>query len=56
MPRSAAKMSEQLGLGPALRDQLFDQVLQWGLLVPGSQLAKGPALFPRIEAEAKAAP
>jgi methionyl-tRNA synthetase len=56
MPRSAVKMSEQLGLDPALRDQPFDQVLQWGLLTPGTRLAKGPALFPRIEAEAKAAP
>ena len=56
MPRSALKMSEQLGLGPALWDQPFDQVLKWGLLTPGSQLAKGPALFPRIEAEDKAAP
>ena len=53
MPRSALKMSEQLGLSPALWDQPFDQVLQWGLLTPGSQLAKGPALFPRIEAESK---
>ena len=54
MPRSALKMSEQLGLSPALWDQPFDQVLKWGLLTPGSQLAKGPALFPRIEAEDKA--
>jgi methionyl-tRNA synthetase len=56
MPRSALKMNEQLGLSPALWDQPFDQALTWGLLAPGSQLAKGPALFPRIEAEAKAAP
>ena len=51
MPGSALKMSEQLGLGPALWDQPLDQVLTWGSLTPGSQLAKGPALFPRIEAE-----
>jgi methionyl-tRNA synthetase len=50
MPRSAVKMCEQLGLDPALGHQPFDQVLTWGLLAPGSQLAKGPALFPRIEA------
>ena len=56
MPGSALKMSEQLGLGPALWDQPLAQVLTWGRLTPGSQLAKGPALFPRIEAEEKAAP
>ena len=56
MPGSAAKMSDQLGLGPALWDQPLPQVLTWGQLTPGTQLAKGPALFPRIEAEEKAAP
>jgi methionyl-tRNA synthetase len=54
MPRSALKMSEQLGLSPAVWDQPFDQALHWGGLAPGSQLAKGPGLFPRIEAEEKA--
>jgi len=56
MPGSALKMSAQLGLGPARWDQPLPQTLTWGQLVPGSQLAKGPALFPRIEAEEKAAP
>jgi methionyl-tRNA synthetase len=56
MPASALKMSEQLGLGPALWDQPLPQALKWGGLAPGTQLAKGPALFPRIETEAKAAP
>jgi methionyl-tRNA synthetase len=51
MPRSALKMSEQLGLGLALWDQPLPQVLRWGGLKPGSRLAKGPALFPRIESE-----
>ena len=48
MPQSALKMSEQLGLGLALWDQPLPQVLQWGRLLPGGQLQKGPALFPRI--------
>jgi methionyl-tRNA synthetase len=51
MPRSAVKMSEQLGLGLALWDHPLLQVLTWGRLTPGSRLAKGPALFPRIETE-----
>jgi len=54
MPRSALKMSEQLGLGLALWDRPLPQALRWGGLAPGSRLAKGPALFPRIETEAPA--
>jgi methionyl-tRNA synthetase len=53
MPRSALKMSEQLGLGPTLWDQPLPQVLHWGLLPPGSRLQKGPPLFPRIETAEK---
>ncbi len=53
MPRSALKISEHLGLGLALWDHPLPQVLTWGRLTPGSRLAKGPALFPRIEAEEK---
>jgi len=49
MPGSAQKMSEQLGLGPALWDRPLPQVLTWGRLAPGSPLKKGPALFPRLE-------
>ena len=53
MPKSALKMSEQLGLGLALWEQPLPQVLQWGRLLPGSRLQKGPALFPRVEVEEK---
>ncbi len=53
MPASALQMSKQLGLGLALWDQPLAQVLKWGRLTPGSLLAKGPPLFPRIETEAK---
>jgi methionyl-tRNA synthetase len=49
MPGSAVKMSEQLGLGLALWDAPLPQVLCWGRLLPGGQLQKAPALFPRIE-------
>ncbi len=51
MPGSAVKMSEQLGLGLALWNHPLPQVLQWGRLLPGGPLKKGPALFPRIEVE-----
>ncbi|MHB8066704.1 MAG: methionine--tRNA ligase [Desulfobaccales bacterium] len=53
MPASALKMSEQLGLGLSLWDLPLHQVLNWGRLLPGSTLQKGPALFPRIEGEEK---
>ncbi|MGO9620942.1 MAG: methionine--tRNA ligase [Desulfobaccales bacterium] len=53
MPRSALRMSEQLGLGLALWDQPLPRVLQWGRLLPGGSLKTGPPLFPRIEIEAK---
>jgi methionyl-tRNA synthetase len=55
MPRSAVKMSQQLGLGLSLWEQPLTQVLTWGRLTPGSRLAQGPVLFPRIESEQKAA-
>jgi len=51
MPGSALKMSEQLGLGLSLWDHPLPQVLHWGRLLPSSSLKKGPALFPRLEAE-----
>jgi methionyl-tRNA synthetase len=53
MPASALKISEHLGLGLALWDHPLPQALKWGRLAPGSRLAKGPALFPRIEVEEK---
>jgi methionyl-tRNA synthetase len=53
MPRSALKMSEQLGPGLTLWDQTLPQTLNWGRLRPGDTLKKGPALFPRLEVEEK---
>ena len=42
MPRSALKMSEQLGLSPALWDQPFDQVLTVGSPHPRQPAGQGP--------------
>jgi methionyl-tRNA synthetase len=53
MPKSAMKMSEQLGLGLSLWDLPLPQILIWDRLLPGSMLKKGPPLFPRLEAEEK---
>jgi methionyl-tRNA synthetase len=51
MPASSLKMSEYLGLGPALFDHPLPQVLAWGRLTPGGTLKKGKPLFPRLEEE-----
>ncbi|MBT1076009.1 methionine--tRNA ligase [Geobacter grbiciae] len=49
MPRTAAKALGYLGCMEALRDEN----LAWGKLVPGTQIAKAEALFPRIEDKAE---
>ncbi|ABB32546.1 methionyl-tRNA synthetase [Geobacter metallireducens RCH3] len=49
MPRTAAKALGYLGCMEALRDE----DLAWGKLVPGTQIAKAEALFPRIEDKAE---
>ncbi len=52
MPETARKIQEQLGIaGEAGRD--LASLRAWGGLVPGKTARKGPALFPRIEADAK---
>ncbi|MBW1917495.1 MAG: methionine--tRNA ligase [Deltaproteobacteria bacterium] len=50
MPGSAEKMSEQLGLGPAWCSRPSTELIDWGQLLPGGTLQKGPPLFPRLEA------
>jgi len=47
-----AKMFAQLGTAPAQSDY---EALAWGGSVPGSQVNKGEALFPRIDVEAELA-
>ena len=46
MPRSALKMSEQLGLSPALWDQPFDQVLSGVALPPAASWPRARPSFP----------
>jgi methionyl-tRNA synthetase len=42
-------MLEQLGCGPEKEPVSWEEELVWGRLAPGTQLARGTALFPRIE-------
>jgi methionyl-tRNA synthetase len=49
MPQTAEVMARQLGLdtAPSLAAQV--RASRWGGLIPGTKIAKGPALFPRID-------
>jgi methionyl-tRNA synthetase len=45
MPQTVESMARQLGLKP----QIDGKRINWGKLTPGTEIAKGPQLFPRIE-------
>jgi len=52
MPSAAARLWSQLGLDEAapLEEQRLPGAAAWGGLAPGTQTAKGSALFPRLDA------
>ena len=52
MPSAAARLWSQLGLDDAspLEEQRLPGAAAWGGLAPGTQTAKGSALFPRLDA------
>ena len=49
MPDTAAKMQKHLGLDPAARFYLLDQLRNWKAIKPGTQLPKSIVLFPRVD-------
>ncbi|HEU4354965.1 MAG TPA: methionine--tRNA ligase [Actinomycetota bacterium] len=49
MPGAAERLWEQLGVGEPLGHQRVPESVTWGQLRPGTQTAKGGALFPRLE-------
>ncbi|HET9724619.1 MAG TPA: methionine--tRNA ligase [Actinomycetota bacterium] len=49
MPGAAERLWEQLGVGEPLGHQRVPEAVTWGLLRPGTQTARGGALFPRLE-------
>jgi methionyl-tRNA synthetase len=49
MPGAAERLWEQLGVGEPLGHQRVPEAVAWGLLRPGTQTARGGALFPRLE-------
>jgi methionyl-tRNA synthetase len=49
MPRAAAALWAQLGIGEVLEAQRLPEAAAWGGLRPGTVVTKGEALFPRLE-------
>jgi methionyl-tRNA synthetase len=49
MPGAAERLWEQLGVGEPLAHERVPQSTRWGGMRPGTQTAKGGALFPRLE-------
>jgi methionyl-tRNA synthetase len=56
MPQTARSMLEQLGYGPKKEPVSWEEELVWGRLAPGTRVARGPALFPRIEVKKETPP
>ena len=52
-PETSEEMKRQLGLVLNFSKPLLAGDLQWGGLLPGTKVAKGKALFPRIDITAK---
>jgi methionyl-tRNA synthetase len=50
LPESAGKLWKQLGLAPPLEEQRIDK-LAYGELPPGQPIARGEAIFPRLDAK-----
>jgi len=50
MPRAAARLWEQLGIPEPLEGQRLPGAAAWGGLRPGTRVARGEPLFPRVEA------
>jgi len=49
MPQAAEEMKRQLGLMLNFTKPLLSAEITWGGLLPGTEIAKGKPLFPRIE-------
>lgn len=54
VPRAAQGLWERLGLDGLVTDRTYPEDNKWLLLPPGSQVAAGAPLFPRVEEETRA--
>jgi methionyl-tRNA synthetase len=50
MPETAEEMSKQLGAAVNFAKPVLEDEVRWGGLPPGTRIAKGKSLFPRIDA------
>jgi len=55
MPKSAQTICAQLGLADDYVQSLEIGTIQWGDLLPGTAIRKGPSLFPRIDSKTQGA-
>ena len=56
MPQAAAKMIASLGLDAETDAATLETSGKWGALKPGTAIAKGPQLFPRLDKKKKKQP
>ena len=49
MPGAAERLWTQLGVAEPLADQRLPAAASWGGLRPGRRIARGEALFPRLD-------
>jgi methionyl-tRNA synthetase len=49
MPRAAAALWGQLGMGSRLEEQRLPAAAAWGAIPPGTRVRRGEGLFPRLE-------
>ncbi len=55
MPQSASQLAQQLGLSFDFSKPLPEKYYQWDAPLAGVKIAKGPGLFPRIDAKSQGA-
>jgi len=56
MPQAAEKMGVALGLEQDMAEATLATVGRWGVLEPGTRVARGPQLFPRLDIGKKQQP
>jgi len=49
MPTAASSLWAQLGQAAPLEEQRLPDAARWGLLEPGTKIARGEAMFPRLD-------
>lgn len=53
MPEAASKMAAALGIDDESKAVTLETAGKWGILKPGTSIAKGPQLFPRLDKKKK---